>query len=105
MEKSIDFSGIEKLNRRNFSAWKRNIIFLLIHEKILYTLTTSKPSKNMKNGPNRSGSGVRTKDKWEEHNNWVRALVLHCMNNEIILFLRTMELLSKSWMKLKRSMD
>lgn len=33
VNKSIDHSGIEKLNGRNFQTWEKHIIFLLTHKR------------------------------------------------------------------------
>ena len=57
---SIDFSRLESLNVMNFRMWKRQIIYVLTHEKTQYTFTFEKPdsadlndgeaNKSMKNG-------------------------------------------------------
>lgn len=54
---------------------------MLTYEKTLYTLTTPKLSKDDSNS---SASNIQTKEKWEEHNAWVKVLILHYMNDNII---------------------
>ena len=84
-KKSIDPSGIEKLNGRNFRAWKRHITFLLTHEKTLYTLTTPKPWEGIvEDDESESVNSILNVDKWIEHNAWAKALILHCMSDHII---------------------
>lgn len=40
--------------------------------------------KPLEDDSNRSTSSVRTKDKCEELNAWIKALILHYMNDDII---------------------
>lgn len=57
-KKNINPTRIEKLNGINSRTWKMDQV--------------------------EAEAAIRSRNKWEEHNAWVRALVLHCMNDDII---------------------
>lgn len=79
-KRRIDASIIERLNGRNFRASKWHISFLLTNKKTLNTLTSPEPTKNLED----DSTKISCREKWEDDNAWVRALILHCISDDII---------------------
>jgi hypothetical protein len=76
---AIDTSKIERINEINFRTWKYHILYLLTHEKNMYTLSTSKLEVIDKNN-----EANRKHEKWGGDNLMVNATFLHCMKDNII---------------------
>lgn len=54
---------------------------MLTQETFLPTLTTHRPTEDPKN----DSTNISKKEKWEEDNNWAKALILPCMLDDHVI--------------------
>ena len=80
---SFDSNRNEILNGINFRSWKRHIKYLLMHERTLYTLSTTKLIPINKN----DNEGIKVKDNWEVDDSLAKASMLYHMKDNISIFI------------------
>jgi hypothetical protein len=80
IKRGINALKVESLNGINFKMWKQKNSYILMHEKIPYTLTIEKPKLNDK----KNEEVVKKQEKWMEDSLMARAIHLHNTKDDII---------------------
>jgi hypothetical protein len=80
IKSGIDASKVENLNGINFRMWKRKLSYVLMHEKLLYTLNSVKPELDGENDV----EIIKKQEIFLKDDLIARATLLHNMKDNII---------------------